>query len=130
MTKPAKLKDAQIQAWLDYLDDALTAQSIRIAALETVQPTLIPDYSTELTRIASRLAALEAYRPPDTAAGVVAQVQMNTQALIQARADLDKFLKDADSSIQLISLLDKTLSFVLQGDRTSAVEEVRKWRPR
>jgi len=103
-------------AELSAIVDALT---LRVEALEKAKP-------VDLSDLTSRVTVLEKATPPDTSA-VVKQVQANSAALAQARADLDKFLGDAGKSIQLIDLFGEVLNPLLENDRASAIEQVRKW---
>lgn len=86
MAKPKKVKDVDVQAWLDYLES-------QIAALAT-------------------------------------QVQLNTEALSQAREDLDRFLVNASVSIDSIDLVNELMVPLLLGDNASAREVARRWRHR
>ena len=59
--------------------------------------------------------------------GLATQVEQNTEALLLARSDLDRFLTNAAASIESIDLVNEVMVPLLLGDNASAKEVVRRW---
>lgn len=121
MAKPVKLTDAKIQAWLDYLDEAVSSCTTSINTLDVA-----------IAALTLRVTALENKPAPTPASSgdmtaLSKQVSANSAALLQARTDLDRFLKDASESIDSIDLIAGLVKPLIEGDRTSAIEKVRQW---
>lgn len=106
MPKPAKLKDKDIQAWLDYLDSEITSLAAKVTALENKPAT--PSAPADITALAN-------------------QVSINTAMVQKARADLDQWVRNAQQSIDSIDRVYALVKPLIEGDRTSAIEQVRQW---
>lgn len=94
-------------------------------------PKTIAELNAVVEALTLRVEALEKKPTQATDAGDIAkQVQANSVALAKARSDLDTFLADANESIQLIELFGQVLQPLLNDDRPSAIEQVRRWQRR
>lgn len=88
----------------------------------------LPELAAEIEALTLRVSALE--KKPSGGADLTAleaQVATNTAMVNKARTDLNNWVQNAQTSIDSIDLIYSLVKPLIQGDRTSAIEQVRQW---